>query len=134
MADRFGVDTLGKYFINSLVTLSASITNVMGIDTRSRIIMGENMMGSVAVSAHGGHYEAAFQKALSMDTFHIAFQNLFFFASVPDRCFTAFAVTLATEIRDISGVGGRLRVTVTFSIMFVMTVNALGGIGIASFG
>src|ERR1035437_9756224 len=97
--DQRRVDTAVKLLLNALMTASAGLRQIDGIDAGCAIRLGPYVVRGMAACAGGGNCQAALQQAFAVNAFGITLDDLMLRAAVAQRRRLAFTMTARAQVR-----------------------------------
>lgn len=96
--------------LDSVMAVSASPCDIIGIDAGHRIPAGKFMVGRVTVRTCRRHDQAALEKPFAVDALLIMIRDFVLASGVTDGRFLALPMTAGTEAGNIQGEGRRFRI------------------------
>ncbi len=128
-ADALGMDAVLKLLLDTVVTLTTGVGNVVGVDARGRIGSGEDMVSGMATGAGRGHRQSVLEQS-SVDALGVVGDNFVLEAGVAHSSLLTLAVTARTQVWNIDGKGCRLRVLFAEDSMGAVAILADRCVGI----
>ena len=116
------MDALDKFFQDPRMTFTASCSDVFGIDTGMGVLMGEHLVGCMAIGALSGDQQTALQQTFAMNTHGIAGDDLWTFAVDLARSGTFSCVALSAQSWNLSGMGRRIGNSVADITFYTVTI------------